>query len=259
MIDDWVRAAIGPVGAFLPVFPEAPVGADDQRDAVRRLEAAGYRTAWTNEIPGKDALVTIGVLLAATERLVLGTCVANMWVRPPSTAHAAASLLSDAFPHRFVLGLGVGYPAQAEHVGRDFGSPLGTARSYLDAMGGEDVHYPRLLGAIGPKMLRLAAESADGALPAGGDPGRTAEARRVLGDQKLLIVYIDVAGGDASAVAAEHLDAGADHVVLGGAIGTGFAGHVERLLALAPEMADLGGGARSTGPASDRPSGQPRA
>ena len=51
--------------------------------------------AWTNEVVGgKDALVQLAVLLAATERMVFGTSIANMWVRPPQTAHGAAALLS---------------------------------------------------------------------------------------------------------------------------------------------------------------------
>ena len=118
------RRALGPVGAFLPVPTSSAPAADLQRDAVRRLERAGYHAAWTNEgIGGKDALVQLAVLLAATEQMVFGTGVANIWARQPQTAHGAASLLAQAYPGRFVLGLGVGYPDQAASVGREFGSP----------------------------------------------------------------------------------------------------------------------------------------
>ena len=83
------RRALGPVGVFLP-FPLADgPSADQQREAARRLEAAGYRAAWTNEaVGGKDALVQLAVLLAATDRLVLGTSIANIWAgrRRPLTA-----------------------------------------------------------------------------------------------------------------------------------------------------------------------------
>jgi alkanesulfonate monooxygenase SsuD/methylene tetrahydromethanopterin reductase-like flavin-dependent oxidoreductase (luciferase family) len=58
------------------------------------------------------------VLLAATEQMVFGTGIANIWARSPQTAHGAAALLAQAYPDRFVLGLGVGYPQQAESVGR---------------------------------------------------------------------------------------------------------------------------------------------
>jgi len=105
------RHALGPVGVFLPVSFTSPPSADRQREAVRQLESAGYRAAWTNAVVGgKDALVQLAMLLAVTERMVFGTGIANIWARPPQTAHAAAALLSQGFPDRFVLGLGVGYP-----------------------------------------------------------------------------------------------------------------------------------------------------
>src|ERR1700678_2504733 len=126
------RSALGPVGVFVPFSITSPPDADQQREAARRLEGADYRAAWTNEgVGGKDALVQLAVLLAATDRLVLGTSIANIWARAPQTAHGAAALLAQAFPGRFVLGLGVGYPHQAASVGRDFGRPLATMRGYL--------------------------------------------------------------------------------------------------------------------------------
>lgn len=113
------RRALGPVGAFLPVQMTSAPPVEQQRDAARRLERAGYPTAWTNEaVGGKDALVQIAVLLAATERMVFGTGIANIWARPPQTAHAAAALPAQAYPGRFVRGLGVGYPEQATSVGQ---------------------------------------------------------------------------------------------------------------------------------------------
>jgi alkanesulfonate monooxygenase SsuD/methylene tetrahydromethanopterin reductase-like flavin-dependent oxidoreductase (luciferase family) len=143
------RRALGPVGAFLPVPTTSAPSIDLQRDAVRRLERAGYRTAWTNEtVGGKDALVQLAVLMAATERMAFGTGVASIWARSPQTMHGAAALLAQAYPGRFVLGLGVGYPEQAASVGREFGRPLATMRDYLGRMGAPtqlpapDVAYP---------------------------------------------------------------------------------------------------------------------
>jgi alkanesulfonate monooxygenase SsuD/methylene tetrahydromethanopterin reductase-like flavin-dependent oxidoreductase (luciferase family) len=78
-----------------------------------------------------------------------------------SHRHAAATQLAPAYPGRFVLGLGVGYPQQAARVGHDFGSPVATARAYLHQLQGAS--YPRILAANGPLMLGLAAELADGA------------------------------------------------------------------------------------------------
>jgi probable F420-dependent oxidoreductase len=192
------RRAIGPVGALLPVtFTEAP-SVHAQRDAVERLEDAGYPCTWTNEVFGKDALVQLAVLLAATRRMAFGTGVANVWVREPQTLAAAAGQLAQAYPGRFVLGLGVGYPQQAETAGRDYGRPLDTMRDYQRRMGEATwppvpaADYPRIVAANGPKMLEMAAETADGAMPAGLPAGYTAQARRILGPDKLLVVGLSV-------------------------------------------------------------------
>ena len=296
------RRALGPVGVFLPFSMTSAPSADQQREAARRLEGAGYRAAWTNEaVGGKDALVQIAVLLAATERLVLGTSIANIWARPPQTAHGAAALLAQAFPGRFVLGLGVGYPQQAASVGREFGRPMATMRGYLQQMvaptqfPAPDVAYAKVIGANGPRMLALGGELADGAMPAMVPPAFTAQARQQLGPDKLLVVgmgfaadadparaqaaarqrvagrlamagtyaatlaglgytgqeitevsdrLVDavVAHGEAAAIAAkvaEHLAAGADHVMVMPAASDATVG-IGELEQLAPALTRLG-------------------
>ena len=193
------RGALGPVGVLLPVTHTSLPTVDEQRGAVRRLESVGYGAAWTNEVVGgKDALVQLALLLGATERMVFGTAIANIRARPPQTAHAAAAQLSEGFPGRLVLGLGVGYPHQAASVRRDFGSPVATMRDYLDQMSAPtlppapDVAYPRIIGATGPTMLALAGEAADGAIPLMVPPDFTAQVRRLLGPDKLLLVGVPV-------------------------------------------------------------------
>ena len=173
------RGMLGRAGAFMPETPFDPTPADVQRAACRRLEDLGYRSAWTNELLGKDSFAQLSMLLASTERMAFGTCIANIWVRPAQTAYGAAALLSGAYPGRFVLGLGVGYPQQASAVGREFGRPLATMREYLTAMDATappdapPPTYATILGANGPKMLGLAATMTDGALPAGSPPTDT--------------------------------------------------------------------------------------
>ena len=134
------------------------------------------------------------MLLAATERMAFGTAwpTSGRGRRRPRTA--PRRYLAQAYPGRFTLGLGVGYPQQAVSVGREFGSPLATMRDYVDRMDAQtlppapDTAYPRILGANGPKMLALAGEITDGALPAGLPPEYTARARQLLGPDKLLVV-----------------------------------------------------------------------
>jgi probable F420-dependent oxidoreductase len=165
---------------------------------VGRLERAGYRAVWTNEVIGKDAFVQLGVLLAATNRTVFGTCIANIWARPAQTMHAAAAELAQVYPGRIVAGLGVGYPAQAASVGQQFGTPLATMRDYLNRLANPtwppapDVAYPRIIAANGPKMLALAGEIAHGAMPAMWPAEFTAQARQLLGPDKLLVVGLSV-------------------------------------------------------------------
>lgn len=192
------RQTLSPVGVSLPVsFTSSPT-VDEQREAVGRLERAGFRTLWTNEAIGKDALVQVVTLLAATEQMIVGTCIANIWARPAQTMRAGAAQVAQAYPSRFVLGLGVGYPEQAASVGHEFGRPLRTMRDYLHRMDSPtsppapDAAYPRIIAANGPKMLALAGESADGALPAMLPAAFTDRARRLLGPDKLLVVGLIV-------------------------------------------------------------------
>ncbi|WP_082939237.1 LLM class flavin-dependent oxidoreductase [Mycobacterium sp. 852002-30065_SCH5024008] len=187
------------MGVCLPASFTSPPSIEMQREAVGRLERAGYRTVWTNEVIGKDALVQLATLLADSERVVFGTCIANIWARAAQTMHSAAAQLAQAYPGRIVLGLGVGYPQQATSVGQQFGSALVTMRDYLDRMyrptwpPAPDATYARIVAANGPKMLALAGELADGAFPAGLPPVFTARARRLLGPGKLLVVGMSVA------------------------------------------------------------------
>jgi probable F420-dependent oxidoreductase len=107
-------------------------------------------------------------------------------------------MLAQAYPGRFVLGLGVGYPQQAAAVGREFGSPLAAMRDYLERMAAPtmtpapEASYPRIIAANGPKMIALAGEMADGALPAGLPPEFTKQVRDTLGPDKLLVVGLSV-------------------------------------------------------------------
>lgn len=241
---------LGPVGTYVPTgFAKLPP-ADVQRAAVRRLEAAGYPALWVNETGGgKDALVQTAILLAATERVVFGTGVVPVWSRAPMIAHAAATQLAEAYPGRFVLGIGVGHPPQAEAVGREYGRPVPTLRDYLRDMRGPafppalEVPYPLVVAAMGPKMLALGAEAADGVFPAMQPPEFTARARQVLGPDKLVLAGIRVVAGDAGdagdKVAAEvraHQEAGADHVTLLPEGGRDFLAGVDYLVELAPAV-----------------------
>jgi len=238
---DAARRALGPVGVCLPVSFTSTPHVDLQREAVRRLEHAGYQAVWANEVIGKDAFVQLGVLLAATERMVFGTYVANIWARSAQTMHAAAAQLAQAYPSRVVAGLGVGYPEQAASTGREFGAPLVTMRDYVTGMDSltwppaPDRAYPRLVAANGPKMLALAGEIADGGMPAGLPATFTAQAREVLGPDKLLVVGLSVIP-DADP---ERAKAAARESVSGRLNGPSYAARIAELGYSAAEIAEV--------------------
>jgi probable F420-dependent oxidoreductase len=242
------REALGPCGVCLPGSLTVALNADLQRNAVRRLDHVDYRTVWVNETIGKDAFVQLGTLLAETERMVFGTCIANIWARPAQTMHAAAAQLADTYPGRLVVGIGVGYPEQAASVGQEFGRPLVTMRDYVQRMKEPtwppvpDTTYPTIIAANGPRMLALAADIADGAFPAGQAAEFTTQARATLGPDKLLVVGLSL-DPDPAVVrdnAREHLQAGADHVVILPPLGGDFGDGIDQLEQIAPALTGLG-------------------
>jgi probable F420-dependent oxidoreductase len=191
------RRRLGRVGVWLNNALTATTPADVQRRELARVERLGYGSAWTGETVGnRDIFGKLGIWLAATERIVVGSGIANLWARPGITMRAAAETLAEAYDGRFVLGIGVGFPRQAESLGREFGSALDRMREYVAEMAAEvtapatptpATPFPRLLAAVGPKMLALAAELADGAHPFAAPVETTALARKILGPDKLLV------------------------------------------------------------------------
>ncbi|MFC4913533.1 TIGR03620 family F420-dependent LLM class oxidoreductase [Actinomadura gamaensis] len=201
------RRRLGRVGVWLNRAVYGAVPAEAERRELARIEALGYGSVWSGEtIGGRDALVQHGLYLAHTERLVAGTGIANVWARHGATAHGGAVALADAYPGRFVLGLGVGHPFQAEAAGAREWRPLEKMRRYLDEIDAgapfppgfsrrpvvPDVPYPRVLAALNPRMMELARDRSDGVQPFFVPVAHTAEARRVLGPDKLLIPQLSV-------------------------------------------------------------------
>ncbi|GAA2635305.1 TIGR03620 family F420-dependent LLM class oxidoreductase [Actinomadura fulvescens] len=196
------RLRLGRVGVWLKKVAYGQVGADVERRAIARIEALGYGSVWAGEtVGGKDTFAQHGLYLAVTRRMVVGTGIANVWARHGATLQGGAATLADAYPGRFILGVGVGHPFQAQSVGAHEWRPLRKMRDYLDEMNAgppmppgmakisivPDAPFPRVLAAIGPKMLALARDHADGAQPFHVPVEHTALAREILGPGKLLI------------------------------------------------------------------------
>jgi probable F420-dependent oxidoreductase len=190
--------------------------APEAKEAVAEIEELGFAALWFGEALGREAFTNASILLSATKHLVVATGIANVFVRDAWATNAAAKTLAEAYPDRFVLGLGVSHRPMVEMRGHDYRSPLSTMRAYLKDMreaqftGVEPEHDPPwLLAALGPKMLELSRDLADGAHPYLVTPQHTAEAREILGDGSLLAVEQAVAPtndrGEGLSLARSHL------------------------------------------------------
>lgn len=183
---------LGRVGVWLGNLGWAP--ATVERETAAEIEELGYGALWYSEAHnGKESLSHGALLLAATRRIVIASGIANIWVRDPMAMVAGANAIAEAHPGRFVLGLGVSHPPQVAPRGHSYGKPVATMRAYLEAMDAAEytgprpaAPLPRLLGALRPAMLELAAALADGAHPYLVPVEHTRRARAVLGPEKLL-------------------------------------------------------------------------
>ena len=183
---------LGPVGIWTFALDLQPVAR--AREVAAELEDLGYGAVWVPDAVGRDPLVHAALLLGGTDRIAIGTGIAQIYGRDPMTMTGGWKTISEAFPGRFVLGLGVSHQPMVEGLrGQTYGPPLTAMREYLDRMdtamyvAAEPTEPPRrVLAALGPKMLALAAERADGAHPYNVPPEHTARARDILGPAKLL-------------------------------------------------------------------------
>ncbi|WP_336207227.1 LLM class F420-dependent oxidoreductase [Nonomuraea sp. LPB2021202275-12-8] len=164
-----------------------------EREAAAEVESLGFGTLWIGESPtGKEALVHASILLGATRRMAVATGIANIWARDATAAANGANALEEAFDGRFVLGLGVSHAPAVEMRGHDYRRPVSAMRDYLDAMDATEYGgplsepAPRLLAALRPKMLELAAQRSYGAHPYFVTPEHTARARAILGPDPML-------------------------------------------------------------------------
>ncbi|MGV9798870.1 LLM class F420-dependent oxidoreductase [Mycobacterium sp. NPDC003449] len=175
----------------------------DAQEVAAEIEELGFGSLFLPEVSGKECLTQSAAFLAATRRLVVGTGIANIHVRVPSAAETGARTLTALYPGRFVLGLGVSHAPLVEHaLGGAYRKPLATMRDYLDRMAAvpEQIEPgvgrpPRLLAALGPKMIELSGSHADGAHPYLVTPQQTRATREILGDGKWIVSEQAVAIG----------------------------------------------------------------
>jgi probable F420-dependent oxidoreductase len=183
---------LGRIGVWTFALDQQPAGR--AQELASELESLGYGAVWVPEAVGRDPLVGASILLSGTERLVVATGIATIYARDAMAMNAGWQTLTEAYPDRFLLGLGVSHRPMIEGLrSAEYLPPLGAMRDYLDAMdAGLYLAAPptttptRVLAALGPKMLALARERSAGAHPYLVTPEHTARAREILGPDRLL-------------------------------------------------------------------------
>ena len=163
---------------------------------MREYERLGYRAVWMPESLGsKEVFAHASILLGGSERAIVAPGIASIYARDPMAMANGAKAVAEAFPGRFVLGIGVSHAPSVAMRGGSYGKPVETMTAYLDGMAaasyagpepGEPV--PLVLAALGPKMLELAATRTDGAHPYFVPVEHTPIARAALGPEPCLAV-----------------------------------------------------------------------
>ena len=178
--------ALKKIGIWTGAFEQQSAG--KLKEAVAELEQLGYGAVWFSEGLGRESLTQAAWLLAGSSHIVVATGITNIYGRDPVTMASAQKTLSEAYPDRFVLGLGVSHIPFVERLrGHAYESPVVKMTNYLDTM--DKAPYNsippassyRVLAALGPKMLELAGKRSDGVLSYNVTAEHTATARNVLG------------------------------------------------------------------------------
>jgi probable F420-dependent oxidoreductase len=170
-------------------FPFDGLPLHAHRDALQEAERLGYTDAWSYEIDGVDCFSPLAMAAIWTEKLHLGTAIANVYTRGPLTLATSAMAIAEAAPGRFSLGIGAGSSVIIERWnGMPFERPYSRVRDVASLMRRvlagervsdemETVHVnglrlsrqlappPKLyIAALRKRMLMLAGEMGDGAI-----------------------------------------------------------------------------------------------
>ncbi|MCE2817740.1 MAG: LLM class F420-dependent oxidoreductase [Ilumatobacteraceae bacterium] len=183
---------LGRIGLWAADFDLQPMA--KSQEAIAQVEEMGYGAVWVPEAVIREPFASTALLLSATKKIVLATGIASLHARTAQTMQAGWKTLTEAFPDRFLLGIGVSHAPMVQGVHKGtYDKPYSTMVEYLDAMdkgiffGAAPTTAPqRVLAALGPKMLKLAAERGAGAHPYFTPVEHTAFARETMGKDALL-------------------------------------------------------------------------
>jgi probable F420-dependent oxidoreductase len=167
------------------------VAGDATVDVASELEHLGYGALWCSGGFEPGLSPVFGRLLASATRIPVASGILSMWTGAPADVGPAVADLEARFPGRFLLGIGTSHSA----VVGDYARPYSTMVAYLDALDALETPIPadrRVLAALGPRMLELAATRAAGAHPYFVPVEHTAVARQTLGAGPLLAPEVAV-------------------------------------------------------------------
>lgn len=186
---------LGRIGVWSNTFERLPNR--EMGDAARYVESLGYGALWFPESLGsKEVFAQSALLLGATSRIGVAPGIANIYARDAMAMANGARTLEDAFPGRFVLGMGVSHAPSVGARGGVYRQPLATMRTFLDAMDAAPTTLrdaampPRLIAALGPRMLELGGARADGVHPYFVPLDHTVLARAAAGPDACVAVEI---------------------------------------------------------------------
>lgn len=169
-----LKPALGRFGVWTagPVTPEQAV----------EIERLGYGAVWVGGSPAAG-LEFVEPILERTENLSVATGIVNIWSAPADEVAASYHRIENAYPGRFLLGVGVGHP---EHT-QQYQKPYEALVAYLDELDRHTVPTSRrVLAALGHKVLELSARRSAGAHPYLTTPEHTAQAHNLLGTSVFL-------------------------------------------------------------------------
>jgi probable F420-dependent oxidoreductase len=152
------------------------------------VERLGYDTLWYPESRGNESFAVGGYMLSCTSKLKVGSSIASIYARDAFTSRRGMLTLNGLYGDRFIFGLGVSHPPMVEGLrGHTYEKPIPAMRRYLNGIRKDQPNadqFPLAIAALGPLMLKLAAELTRGALPYNTTPKHTAEAAKILGPGK---------------------------------------------------------------------------
>ncbi|GAA5146644.1 LLM class F420-dependent oxidoreductase [Microbacterium pseudoresistens] len=154
-------------------------------EIAQSAERLGYGTVWVGGSPAAD-LAQVEEILDATQTLTVATGIVNIWTAPAAEIAASFHRIEKAHPGRFVLGIGIGH---RENQGETYRRPYSALVEYLDVLDAEGVPAERrIISALGPRTLHLAAERSLGTHPYMTTPAHTRFARETIGAGPVIAV-----------------------------------------------------------------------